>query len=120
MPGGVDGRCGLGSDHQPEPVHDDVTWVSSYDVNPLEVPVAEKAALLIDWTDRLRAGAAVEQCDTRARPRGEVVGEGVDAAVAEAWLKLIPTTINAKAMRIFIATPLKEIVPFRPGNRVDR
>ncbi|MBB6625759.1 TldD/PmbA family protein [Nocardioides sp. KIGAM211] len=44
----------------PEPVHDDVTWVSSYDVNPLEVPVAEKAAVLIDWTDRLRTGAAVD------------------------------------------------------------
>ena len=25
----------------PEPVHDDVTWVSAYDVNPLEVPTAE-------------------------------------------------------------------------------
>jgi TldD protein len=43
-----------------EPVHADVEWVSSYDVNPLDVPVAEKAALLIDWTDRLRTGAAVD------------------------------------------------------------
>ena len=38
----------------PEPVHDDVEWVSAYDVNPLEVPTAEKAAVLIDWTRRLR------------------------------------------------------------------
>src|SRR5919112_1935170 len=44
----------------PEPVYDDVTWVSAYDVNPLEIPVAEKAALLVDWTERLRAGAAVD------------------------------------------------------------
>ena len=29
-----------------EPVHDDVTWVSGYDVNPLEVPTRDKAALL--------------------------------------------------------------------------
>ncbi len=43
-----------------EPVHDDVTWISSYDVNPLEVPTSEKAALLIDWTNRLRTGAAVD------------------------------------------------------------
>jgi TldD protein len=43
-----------------EPVYDDVTWVSSYDINPLDVPVAEKAALLIDWTNRLRTGAAVD------------------------------------------------------------
>ena len=46
----------------PEPVYDDVTWVSSYDVNPFDVPIAEKAALLIDWTDRLRTGR-------RRRPR---------------------------------------------------
>src|SRR3954453_12228050 len=44
----------------PEPVYADVTWVSSYDVNPFEVPTAEKAALLIDWTERLRHGAAVD------------------------------------------------------------
>lgn len=44
----------------PEPTYDDVTWVSSYVVNPLDVPVAEKAALLIDWTNRLRTGAAVD------------------------------------------------------------
>jgi TldD protein len=44
----------------PEPTYDDVTWISSYVVNPLDVPVAEKAALLVDWTNRLRAGAAVD------------------------------------------------------------
>lgn len=44
----------------PEPVHADVTWVSAYDVNPLEVPVAEKADVLVGWTERLRAGAAVD------------------------------------------------------------
>lgn len=44
----------------PEPTYDDVTWVSSYEINPLDVPVAEKAAVLVDWTTRLRAGAAVD------------------------------------------------------------
>lgn len=43
----------------PEPVHDDVTWISAYDVNPLEVPTADKADVLIGWTDRLRSHAAV-------------------------------------------------------------
>src|SRR6478735_6844393 len=43
----------------PEPVHDDVTWVSGYDINPLDVPTPEKGALLVDWTERLRTGAAV-------------------------------------------------------------
>lgn len=43
----------------PEPVHDDVTWISGYDVNPLDVPTREKADLLVDWTERLRASSAV-------------------------------------------------------------
>jgi len=44
----------------PEPIHDDVTWVSAYDVNPLHVPTSEKSALLVDWTNRLRAHDAVQ------------------------------------------------------------
>lgn len=43
-----------------EPVHADAIWVSSYDVDPFEVPTAEKAALLIGWTERLRRSAAVD------------------------------------------------------------
>ncbi|GAA1479508.1 TldD/PmbA family protein [Nocardioides aestuarii] len=43
-----------------EPVHDDVTWVSAYDVNPLSVPVKDKAAVLTGWTDRLREHPVVE------------------------------------------------------------
>ena len=43
----------------PEPVYDDVTWVSAYDINPLEVSTAEKAGVLIDWYDRLRQHAVV-------------------------------------------------------------
>src|SRR3954451_12309424 len=42
-----------------EPVHDDVEWVSAYDVDPFDVPVAEKAAILQDWTRRLRRHPAV-------------------------------------------------------------
>ena len=44
----------------PEPVYDDVSWISSYDLNPFDVATADKAALLIDWTNRLRTGAAVD------------------------------------------------------------
>jgi TldD protein len=43
-----------------EPVHADVTWISPYVVNPLEVPVRDKAEVLIDWTNRLRASASVD------------------------------------------------------------
>ncbi|WP_372736130.1 TldD/PmbA family protein [Nocardioides sp.] len=44
----------------PEPTYADLTWVSSYVVNPLDVPMPEKVALLVDWTQRLRLGAAVD------------------------------------------------------------
>jgi TldD protein len=43
----------------PEPVYSDVTWVSAYDINPLEVATADKAALLTEWTTRLRQHASV-------------------------------------------------------------
>ena len=54
------------------PVHDDVTWVSGYEVNPLEVPTREKAALLVDWTERLRAGAAVAHARRRYAFEGQL------------------------------------------------
>jgi TldD protein len=43
----------------PEPVHGDVEWVSSYETDPLSVPLAEKAALLAAWSGDLLAAPAV-------------------------------------------------------------
>ncbi len=43
----------------PEPVYDDVEWVSAYDIDPLGVPLGEKAALLSDWSARTLAGTSV-------------------------------------------------------------
>jgi TldD protein len=36
-----------------EPTYDDVTWISSYEIDPFSVPRAEKVALLTDYSDRL-------------------------------------------------------------------
>lgn len=44
----------------PEPTYADVEWISAYQLDPFEVPLADKATLLADWTDRLRTGAAVD------------------------------------------------------------
>ena len=44
----------------PEPVHDDVTWVSSYVVNPFDVPIRDKVDVLVDWTRRLTGHASVD------------------------------------------------------------
>ncbi|GAB2855928.1 TldD/PmbA family protein [Nocardioides pacificus] len=51
----------------PEPVYDHVTWLSSYDVNPLGVPTGDKAALFIDWTRRLRAHRSVQHAAAGAQ-----------------------------------------------------
>ncbi|WP_051969512.1 TldD/PmbA family protein [Kitasatospora azatica] len=42
-----------------EPVHRDATWISAYEINPFEVPDAEKTALLADWSSRLLAADGV-------------------------------------------------------------
>jgi TldD protein len=43
-----------------EPVHADAYWVSSYDVDPFDVAVADKVGLLCDWTRELAADSRVE------------------------------------------------------------
>ncbi|MFF4405335.1 TldD/PmbA family protein [Streptomyces sp. NPDC001404] len=46
-----------------EPVHADRTWVSAYDINPFDVPDADKTALLTDWSERLLQAAGVAHVD---------------------------------------------------------
>ncbi|GAA2270337.1 TldD/PmbA family protein [Nonomuraea roseoviolacea subsp. roseoviolacea] len=41
----------------PEPAHRDVTWVSSYEIDPFTVPSADKVALLAEWSAGLLKGA---------------------------------------------------------------
>jgi TldD protein len=43
-----------------EPVYTDATWVSSYRIDPLEVPTAEKIAVLEDYSGRLLAADGVD------------------------------------------------------------
>ena len=50
----VTGRAGGGRvELAPEPSHGDVTWSSSFEVDPSTVPVADKVALLSEWSTRL-------------------------------------------------------------------
>ena len=44
----------------PEPVHAEATWVSSYDVDPFSVPLADRLGLLEDWTMRLLGDSRVD------------------------------------------------------------
>ncbi len=49
----------------PEPVHADQTWVSSYDIDPFEVPEADRFARLLDLSERLLAADAVHHATAR-------------------------------------------------------
>jgi TldD protein len=47
----------------PEQVYSDVTWVSSYDINPFDVPEAERVARLGELSGRLLASDGVDHVD---------------------------------------------------------
>jgi TldD protein len=46
-----------------EPVYPDVTYVSSYDVDPFSVPESDKVARLTEWSERLLAADGVDHVD---------------------------------------------------------
>ena len=48
-----------------EPVYPDVTWVSSYQINPFDVPDADKVGLLTEWSERLLAADGVDHTQAR-------------------------------------------------------
>ena len=46
-----------------EPGYGDVSWVSAYEQDPLGVSVADKLALLSDWSGRLMASPVIDHVD---------------------------------------------------------
>ena len=46
-----------------EPGYGDVSWVSAYQVDPFDVSVTDKLALLSDWSGRLMASSVVDHVD---------------------------------------------------------
>ncbi|WP_030799373.1 TldD/PmbA family protein [Streptomyces sp. NRRL S-337] len=46
-----------------EAAHPDRTWVSSYEINPFDVPDADKTELLAEWSSRLLAADGVAHAD---------------------------------------------------------
>jgi len=46
-----------------EAVHRDITWVSSYDINPFDVPVDERIGLLTELSERLLGADGVDHVD---------------------------------------------------------
>jgi len=43
-----------------EPRHGQSTWISSYELDPAEIPLADKVALLEDWSGRLLSASGVD------------------------------------------------------------
>jgi TldD protein len=50
-------------DLAPEPAYGDVSWVSAYQIDPFTISVADKVALLSQWSRTLLAHAAVSHVD---------------------------------------------------------
>src|SRR4051795_7305007 len=50
----------------PEPVYRDGEWVSSYEVDPFDVPDADKTALMVEMSERLLAADGVEHVTSSA------------------------------------------------------
>ena len=48
----------------PEPVHANATWISAYEIDPFDVPTADKAALLGDMNARLLESEHVQFTET--------------------------------------------------------
>ena len=48
----------------PEDVYADAVWVSSYEINPFDVPDAERVGRLTELSERLLAGDGVDHVDT--------------------------------------------------------
>jgi TldD protein len=46
-----------------EPIYSNASWVSAYDVDPFEIPVAERVALLGDFSERLLSADGVDHVD---------------------------------------------------------
>jgi len=49
----------------PEPSYGERVWVSSYEIDPFEVPDSEKIALLTEWSKRLLASEGIDHVDAQ-------------------------------------------------------
>jgi len=55
----------------PEPAYGDVTWTSAYEIDPFTIAVADKVALLADWSNALLSHGAVSHVDASLRQARE-------------------------------------------------
>ncbi|RBQ18964.1 TldD/PmbA family protein [Spongiactinospora rosea] len=81
----------------PEPVHGEVTWVSAYDVDPFEVPLAEKVALLADWSGGLLAHADHVQASLMQVKEQKFYADSAGTVTTQQRVRLHPALTAMKA-----------------------
>jgi TldD protein len=62
--------AGMSTEHvelAEEPSYPNATWTAPYDIDPFSVPVADKVALLADWSNRILADDAVNHVSAELR-----------------------------------------------------
>jgi TldD protein len=75
-----------------EPVYDDVTWVSAYEVDPFAVDPADKVALLADWSSRLLQSADVDHVDASLQQvlEGKFYADSAGTTTTQQRIRLHP------------------------------
>ena len=77
----------------PEPVYSDLTWVSEYDVDPFDVPAADKIALLDDYSGRLLAADGVDHVSAAVHAVKEQVfyADTFGSSITQQRVRIQPT-----------------------------
>ena len=81
-----------------EPVHAGVTWVSAYDVDPFEVPSAEKVALLGGWSRQLLASDHVQHADAHLQQvlENKFYADSAGSSTTQQRVRLLPQLTATK------------------------
>ena len=77
----------------PEPVYSDVSWVSDYDIDPFDVPAADKIALLDDYSGRLLASDGVDHVSAAVHAVKEQVfyADTFGSSITQQRVRIQPT-----------------------------
>lgn len=87
----------------PEPVYRDMTWVSDYRIDPFAVPVAEKIAVLEDYSGRLLASDGVDHVSAwlHAAKEQTFYADTFGSSITQQRVRLLPNldavTVDAAA-----------------------
>lgn len=77
----------------PEPVYSDATWVSHYDIDPFDVPAADKIAVLDDYSGRLLAADGVDHVTAAlmAVKEQSFYADTYGSSISQQRVRLMPT-----------------------------